>query len=158
VPGAPWEKSPSKVIFSFIIKEEYNLNIDLLAKNVMTAQEKSVLILEDDVFLVKAYKSRFDKENIRLVIVKNGKLGLAEAKQNKPDVILLDLVMPDGNGFEFLEELKTLPGFENIAVIVLTNLGGEIDRKHALKLGASEYMVKADSSMDEVIEMVKKYL
>lgn len=124
----------------------------------MTTQEKSVLILEDDIFLIKAYKSRFDKENIHSTIVKNGKLGLVEAKNNKPSVVLLDLVMPDGNGFDFLEDFKALPGFETVTVIVLTNLGGEIDKKHALRLGADEYMVKADSSMDEVIEMVKKYL
>ena len=92
------------------------------------------------------------------MVAHQGEEALALMEKKKPDVILLDLVMPKMNGFEFLEHLSVHPHWKNIPVIVLSNLGQDRDREFCRKLGVRCHLIKIRVSTTEVIEEVKKYL
>lgn len=118
-----------------------------------------VCIIEDDVFINKAYTSKFAHENISIKIAEDGERGMQLLESNdKPSLILLDLMLPKKNGFEVLEEIKKNPTLKNIPVIIMTNLGQAADAKRGLALGAIEYLVKANIKIDEIIKKVKGYL
>lgn len=118
-----------------------------------------VCIIEDDVFINKAYASKFGHENIPVKIAEDGQEGMRLLQSSdKPFLILLDLMLPKKNGFEVLEEIKQDPSIKHIPVIIMTNLGQEADAKRGLALGAAEYLVKANTKIDEIIKKVKEYL
>ena len=93
-----------------------------------------------------------------MLIASNGVKAMEIIKKDKPDLILLDLVMPDKDGFEVLEDLKLDDEFKKIPVIILSNLGQDSDVKKGKELGAIDYMIKANYSMKDVIAKVKEYV
>ena len=117
-----------------------------------------VLVVEDEHFLSDIYEHQLKKEGFQVLVAHNGEEALAFMKKQKPQVILLDLVMPKMNGFEFLEHLSKEPSWKNIPVIVLSNLGQDRDREFCEKLGVRCHLIKIRVSTTEVIEEVKKYL
>ena len=117
-----------------------------------------VLIVEDDRFLSKAYTSKLKKTGFEVILAFNGKEALEKSKLEKPDIILLDLLMPKKNGWTVLADLKKNRALKNIPVIVLSNLGEEDDIKKARGFGAADYLVKSDISIQEVINKIKKFL
>ena len=119
---------------------------------------KKILFIEDEPNLQRAVGGILEKEGYEVKNALDGELGLSEAKKEKPDLILLDLILPKKDGFEVLTELKQDEEVKNIPVIVLTNLESSADIEKALELGATTYLVKADYSLDEIIEKVKKSL
>ncbi len=119
---------------------------------------KKILLVEDDEFLLRSYKTKFQKFGIEAFVAQNGKEALELTKEMKPDLILLDIVMPVKDGFDFLEEFNALYGVGSVPVIALTNLGQDESIERGKKLGVSEYMVKAHHSMQEVVDIVLKYL
>lgn len=122
--------------------------------------DKWVFVIEDDVFINKAYAAKFEHEHISVIFALDGDEALATLKASKslPALILLDLMLPKRNGFEILEDVRADARTAKIPVIILTNLGQETDVKHALDLGATEYLVKADTKIAEIVEKVKSYL
>ena len=122
---------------------------------------KWVLIVEDDVFIDKAYRAKFSHENIPTEYASDGESAikiLVEKKDNPPAVVLLDLMLPRKNGFEVLEEMKADPILKNIPVMILSNLGQESDVKKGMALGANEYLVKAETKINTIIEKSRAYL
>jgi two-component system alkaline phosphatase synthesis response regulator PhoP len=119
---------------------------------------KKILLVEDDEFLLRSYKTKFQKLGIEAAIAHDGKEALALTKEDKPDLILLDIVMPVKDGFDFLEEFNALYGVGSVPVIALTNLGQDESIERGKELGVAEYMVKAHHSMQEVVDIVLKYL
>lgn len=118
-----------------------------------------VCIIEDDVYINKAYASKFAHENISVKIAEDGEQGMQLLKSDdKPFLILLDLMLPKKNGFEVLEEIKKNPTLKHIPVVIMTNLGQSADTKRGLALGAAEYLVKTNIKIDEIIKKVKGYL
>jgi DNA-binding response OmpR family regulator len=115
-----------------------------------------ILVAEDDKFYANIYRSKFTKEGFDVLVVQNGDEVLREIKLKKPDLLLLDLIMPVKDGFEVLEALQKDEEMRGVKVIVLSNLSQEEDTQRALKLGAKDYFVKANISIQEVIERVKK--
>lgn len=124
----------------------------------MAKEKKKILIVEDDRFLVKAYKIRFGKIGFDVAVEENGKSGLAKAKKFKPDLIILDLMLPKMNGFEFLAAAKKDEAIKNIPVLVLSVLGQKADKEKALSLGAKDYFVKTDYTLEEIVKNIDKYL
>lgn len=120
--------------------------------------KKLVLVIEDDKFYSNIFKTKFDQEGIKIALAGNGLEGLDLAKKQHPDLILLDLIMPVKDGFETLAELKADPDLKEIPVIVLSNLGQIDDVNKAKAMGAKDYLIKANISLQEAVEMVKKYL
>lgn len=117
-----------------------------------------VLIIEDDKFLSKIYASKLSKEGIEADFALDGEEGLQKMKAAKPKLILLDLIMPKMDGFAVLEEMKKDPALKKIAVLVLSNLGQDEDIVRAKKLGAKDFLVKSDSSIQEVVTKIKSHL
>lgn len=122
---------------------------------------KWILIVEDDVFIDKAYRAKFSHEQIPVEGAGDGEAALALLRSkgdNLPALVLLDLMLPRKNGFEVLAEMKADPKLKDIPVIILSNLGQEADAQKGLSLGASEYLVKADTKINTIIEKVRAYL
>ena len=117
-----------------------------------------VLLVEDDTFLANIYKTKFEMEGFKVTVAENGELGLNEAKKNKPDVILLDILLPKMDGFTVLEHLKDEASTKDVPVILLTNLGQKDDVEKGLKLGAVDYLIKAHFKPSETVDKVKKVL
>jgi DNA-binding response OmpR family regulator len=117
-----------------------------------------VLVVEDDVFLANVHKKKLTKEGFEVAMAGNGEEGLAFAQKSKPDIILLDLIMPVKDGFQTLKELKENPELKDIKVIVLSNLSQEDDKQRIMDMGAVDYIVKANISFREIINQIKRHL
>lgn len=114
-----------------------------------------IAVIEDDPILSKIIKESLDEEGYEVVIAYNGEEGLKIIRQYKPAVILLDILMPHKNGFEVLEVLKNDPEVSKIPVIVLTMLNADDNLQKAMELGATDYIVKSQHAIEEVVEKVK---
>ena len=120
--------------------------------------KKTLLVIEDEEFLVKAYKTILEQEDIDVLVARNGDEAIAFLERDPPDLVLLDLMLPGMDGFEVLQALRANEHWKQVPVIVTTNLGQAKDLERTKQLGATDYWVKADTTMDEIIEKVKQYL
>lgn len=116
-----------------------------------------ILVAEDDKFLLKIYQTKLAKEGYEIVSATDGEEAVQSIKIEKPNLVILDLVMPKKNGFEVLEEIKADPELKDIPVIVLSNLGQESDVERVMQAGAVDYLIKANFSIEEVMEKIKKH-
>src|SRR5258708_48782 len=115
---------------------------------------KKILIVEDDEQVSKLYQESLTNEGFKVTIAATGGQGLTLLKTDKPDLVILDIMLPGGmNGFDVLEQMKKDIDLKNIPVLVLTNLDSE--RKVALEIGAADYLVKAHTAIDQVVAKVK---
>jgi len=108
--------------------------------------------------LVNMYIAKFKKEGYEATKAENGKIGLEKAKKIKPNIILLDIMMPEIDGFMVLKNLKSDIDTKNTPVIMLTNLGQEEDIEKGKNLGAIDYLVKANLTPKQVVDKVKEIL
>lgn len=120
--------------------------------------KKYILIAEDDKFYDNIYKVKFENEGYEVRVVTDGAQAVQEAKKRKPDMVLLDLVMPVKDGFETLKALKALPELKDVPMMVLSSLGQEDDATKVKQLGAVEYYVKTNITIYELVNKVKEYL
>jgi len=118
----------------------------------------TALIIEDDKFLADIYLTRLQEADFDVEIAEDGKIGIQKAQEMKPDVILLDIVMPGVDGFEVLQKLKGDSELKEVRIILLTNLGQKENIEKGLKLGADAYIVKAYYTPTEVVAKVKEVL
>jgi len=117
-----------------------------------------ILIVEDEEFLVRALKDNLESEGCTVDTAMNGDEAMERVKKSRPNLILLDLLMPKKDGFYVLDEVKKNSEWKLIPIIVLSNLGGDAEIKKALEMGADDYFVKSQHPIEEVIEKVKEYL
>lgn len=117
---------------------------------------KKILFIEDESALQKTFGEVLTKEGYEMISALDGKTGLRLAKEKKPDLILLDLILPRMHGFDVLKELKEDEKTKDIPIIILTNLENAEDIQKALELGARTYLVKANYTLEEVIRKVKE--
>ena len=117
---------------------------------------KTILFVEDEPTLQKTLSLALEQEGYTVKNALDGEIGLNLAKEIKPDLILLDLILPKMDGFEVLDELKKDDSTKSIPVIVLTNLESSQDIEKALVLGANTYLVKANYDLKEVIDKVRE--
>jgi DNA-binding response OmpR family regulator len=117
---------------------------------------KTILFIEDEATLQKTLGEVLTKEGYQVISALDGEIGLRMAKEKKPNLILLDLILPKMNGFEVLKKIKEDAEIKDIPIIVLTNLESMEDIQKALELGAATYLVKANYSLEELIEKIKK--
>jgi len=125
----------------------------------MAEEQIHVMLVEDDEFLSDIYKKKFDMEGFKVTHADNGEKGLEEIKKKKPDIILLDILMPKMDGFEVLENLKKEDSkVKDIPVILLTNLGQKDDVEKGKEKGAADYLIKAHFKPSEVVDKIKEVL
>lgn len=117
-----------------------------------------IAIIEDDQAISQMYRFKFEGEGYEVETAGNGKLGLELAEKMKPDIILLDLMMPEMNGDEMLELLRKSDWGKDIKVIVLTNMGEQEIPAKVKELGVSGVILKADMTPRQVAEVVKQQL
>lgn len=124
----------------------------------MASKKTKILVVEDETFLVKIYSVKLKKEGYDVTLATDGEEAIKMAAETKPDLILLDLILPKLNGFEALEEIRKNASLKKTPVIVLSNLGQEEDIKRAESLGATDYLVKANFSIQDVVSKIKTVL
>lgn len=117
-----------------------------------------IAIIEDDQAISQMYRFKFEAEGYAVETAENGKLGLGLAEAMKPDIMLLDLMMPEMNGDEMLEKMRATPWGKDIKVIVLTNKGEQEIPEKVRQLNVQAVVLKADMTPRQVAELVKKQL
>jgi len=119
---------------------------------------KTILFIEDESALQKTVGLVLNQEGYEVLSALDGELGLKMAQKKRPDLILLDLILPKMHGFEVLKALKDNPETKDVPVIVLTNLEGISEVDKALELGATTYLVKASYTLEELVSKIKTAL
>ncbi len=120
------------------------------------AQQKKVLIVEDDVTLRQIYKEYLEQQGFEVSIAVDGEEGIRQIKAVKPDIVLLDLIMPKVSGFEVLEAVKNNEDTKNIAILVMTNIYS--DTEELVKKGAASCLMKSDVTPDKVLKKINEIL
>jgi DNA-binding response OmpR family regulator len=118
---------------------------------------KKIVLMEDEEILANMYKIKFSNAGYNIEVAGNGEVGLKLVKRIKPDIILLDIIMPEMDGFAVLAKLKSDTTLKKIPVFMLTNLGQEEDMKKGKDMGAVGYYVKADVTPGELVKTVNKF-
>lgn len=120
--------------------------------------KKKILIVEDSQDLLDVYKSRFDLEGFHTRAARDGEEALATAVDFRPDIILLDVMMPNVHGFDVLDILKNTPKTSNIKIVLLTALSQPNDKARAAASGADDYLIKSETDLDKIVECVRRHL
>lgn len=118
------------------------------------AEQKKILLVEDEEIIYNLLQKKLKGAGYEVKIAKNGEEALDSLEEEKPDVLLLDIVMPKKGGFEVMEEMQEKDGLEGIPVIVISNSGQPVELDKAKKLGADDWLIKTEFDPDEVIEKV----
>lgn len=152
------EFSPEEVLNK--VNNVINKDNEIERKNNDKKHSKKILIVEDDQLLLDLCCKKLQKEGFDIDIAIEGNTALEKIFSNKPDLILLDLVLPGIDGFEILKKIKENSDntIKKIPVIILSNLGQESDIEKGKKLGATDYLIKASVTMDEIVKKVKDLL
>jgi len=119
---------------------------------------KKIIIIEDEKILLDLLKDKLVKEGYEVIVALDGQTGLAKIKQEKPDLILLDMVMPKMGGFEVMRELNKDENLAKIPVIIISNSGQPVELEKAKKLGAKDWLIKTEFDPKEVVNKVNKQL
>ncbi|MDA3840735.1 MAG: response regulator [Patescibacteria group bacterium] len=119
---------------------------------------KKILIVEDDEFLLSMYSTKFEIEGYEVVMASDGEMGVEKAQKEKPGIILLDIMLPNMDGFDVLKKLKADTTTSAIPVILLTNLSQKQDVEQGLSMGADDYLVKAHFMPSEVVDKINRLL
>ena len=119
---------------------------------------KKILLVEDDVALATTYRERLEMDGYKVVEARDGDQALAKALEFRPDLVLLDVMMPKVSGFEVLDILRNTPEVAGVKVIMLSAMGQEKDKERAKELGVDDYLVKSQVSIADVVARVKTLL
>ncbi len=119
---------------------------------------KTILLVEDDPFLIEIYTTKFKEAGFSTKIVADGDIALKKIKEEKFDIVLLDIVLPNVDGWEILQAIKNDDKLKNIIVVILSNLSEKEDIEKGLKFGAAKYLIKSHYTPSEVVEEIKKIL
>ena len=119
---------------------------------------KKILLTEDDPFLIEIYTTKLKEAGFEVDVAENWEEVLKKLQGEKPDLLLLDIVLPGIDGWEVLKRVKADPHLEDIKIITLSNLGQKDDEKKGLELGAIKYLIKANYTPSQIVEEIKKVL
>src|SRR3989338_127261 len=123
-----------------------------------TITTMKVMIIEDDKFMAGLLAKKFEENSFTIGHLGSGEKAVAETVAQKPDVVILDILLPDRNGFEVLKELKEKEATKNIPVIIVSNLGSKDDFEKGSRLGACGFMVKATITPEDVVAKAKQVI
>jgi len=124
----------------------------------MIKQKSKILIVEDEKVLAEMYKDRFAQAGFEVTLAFEAREGLKLAKKEKPDLILLDILLPGENGISFLAKLKKDQQISSIPVVAFSNYDDPETKKEAARLGIKEYLIKTNFTPQQIVEKVKEYL
>lgn len=124
----------------------------------MAEKKIKILLAEDDLQLIDMYKKKFELENFEVILAEDGKKALELVKDELPDIILLDIMMPEVNGIEVLKKIREDDETKDLIIVMLTNLANESTAAEIYKYGAEDYIVKAEMTPMQVADKVKELL
>lgn len=119
---------------------------------------KKILLIEDEKILGEMYRDKFTEAGFKVILAFEAREGLKLAKKEKPDLIILDILLPRENGIVFLTWLRKDPKISSIPVVAFSNYDDPRARKQAAKLGIKEYLIKANYTPQKIVEKIKNYL
>ncbi len=119
---------------------------------------KTILLVEDDPFLIDIYSVKFKNAGFAVETVEDGETTLNKIREKKPDLVVLDLVLPHVDGWEILRQIKEDPDLDQMPIIIFSNLGQRSDIEKGRAMGATKYLIKSQYTPGEVLEEVKKIL
>ncbi len=119
---------------------------------------KKVLIVEDEDLIMDLLKKKLLQENYDVLTAHDGEEGLKVLRETKPDVVLLDIIMPKKNGYEVMEEMSKDPELKKIPIIIISNSGQPVELDKAKELGAKDWLIKTEFDPQEVVEKVRKQI
>ena len=119
---------------------------------------KTILLVEDDPFLIDLYETRLRTADFEVEVATSGKEGLEKLKERKPDLLILDIVLPTIDGWEVLRELRKEKTFDDMKIFILSNLDQKGDIERAQKFQVTKYLIKSHYTPSEVIEEIRKIL
>lgn len=117
-----------------------------------------ILVVEDDVFMVDLLVHELKKAGFEIIVANTGREGVQKYQESKPDLVLLDIILPDLNGLDALREIRRGKDGDKAKVVILSNLGTDVDKEQAKRLGALDYLVKANFSLEEILERIRAVL
>ena len=117
-----------------------------------------ILVVEDDQFLISAYRIKLQKAGFEITVATDGVEALEKIKSQNFDLVILDLIIPKIDGFGVLTEIRSQEKYKSLPILVASNLGQMEDINRAIKLGANDFVVKSDTSLDALIEKIKKLI
>jgi two-component system alkaline phosphatase synthesis response regulator PhoP len=136
-------------------------NIIMIGYNKITSFQPNmpkILVVEDEKMLAEMYKDKFEKEGFEIVLAGDGKIGMEVLKKEKPALVLLDILLPNENGIEFLKKQRKDPEVSFIPVIVFSNFDDPETKEETLSLGVKEYLIKSNYSPNEIVGRIRKYV
>ncbi len=120
---------------------------------------KKILLIEDDPFLIDIYTTKFKEETgFSVEVAKGGDEGLRKAEGNPPDLIILDIVLPQIDGWEILKKIRENKELNKVKIIIISNLGQKEEVEKGIKMGAAKYLIKAHYTPSEIVEEIKEIL
>ena len=119
---------------------------------------KSILLVEDDPFLIDIYTTKLKEAGFLVEVAENGEIVFKKIRKKAPDLIVLDIVLPQIDGWEILKIIKEDPKFKDLKIMILSNLGQKEEVEKGLFLGATKYLVKAHYTPSEIVEEIKKII
>jgi DNA-binding response OmpR family regulator len=119
---------------------------------------KKILLVEDEELIYSLLEKKLTQAGYEVTVATNGEEGLKKIKEVSPDIILLDIIMPQKDGFSVMEEIRKDKELQRIPIIVISNSGQPVELNRAKELGAKDWIIKTDFDPQEIIEKVKKYL
>ncbi|MBI4135972.1 MAG: response regulator [Candidatus Vogelbacteria bacterium] len=122
----------------------------------MDNAKKTVLIVEDDEFLRSLTAKRLEKENYAIEVAVDGENAISVLDTLKPDIILLDLLLPGKDGFEVLKKIRSTEAVKTVPVVIFSNLGQKEDIEKAKALGVDDFLIKANFTLDDVVAKINK--
>ena len=144
----------------WLIKTEFDPQevLDKVVEQIGNNMKKNILVIEDDKFLRELIIRKLEEDDFVVSEAIDGEAGIKKIKEEKPDLVLLDLILPGIDGFEVLSQMKKESNLISIPVIILSNLGQRDDVEKGLKLGATDYLIKAHFTPGEIIDKIKSVL
>jgi DNA-binding response OmpR family regulator len=124
----------------------------------MEDSKKTILMIEDDSFLRNLYRDKFEKEGFDFIEAANGLEGINKIKNETPDLVLLDILLPMKSGFDILEEMNDNGLISEIPVIILSNLRQSTDIEEGRRLGAADYFIKSETNFMELLERINGFI
>ena len=119
---------------------------------------KQILLVEDDPFLIDIYTTKLKEAGFSTEVAVNGEEAIRKMKEKRPDLVVLDIVLPQVDGWAILRKIKSTPEFKNLKVIILSNLGQKEEVEKGMDLGAIKYLIKAHYTPSQVVEEIKKII
>jgi len=120
-------------------------------------EKNKILVIEDEQFLVEMYKTKFELENFQVISAFSSEQAISILKKKKPDLILLDILLPKKSGLIFLEEIRKIKNISKVPVIIFSNYDDPIAKKKAERLGVEDYLIKTEFTPKQLLGKIKRH-